>query len=144
MEDTTLYNIYSDKPFTGTIYNVYLRAFQSGLKLSSYYDKSTECVSFTQALLDDIFYLHQNITSPTNEGWQAVMFNVSYIIGRNYANTFLNCYLFGKSVKDYTQKRISRFVDINDVFLSFTFNLLSQSLQIRAYSTNLEIYQNSG
>ena len=26
-EDTTLYNIYTDKPFTQTIYNIYLTAF---------------------------------------------------------------------------------------------------------------------
>lgn len=44
-EDTTLYNTWNDKWFTATIYNIYLTAFQSGLKLSSYYDYSTQCIS---------------------------------------------------------------------------------------------------
>lgn len=133
MEDTTLYNIYSDKPFTSTIYNVYLRAFQSGLKLSSYFDFSTDCVSSMQALLDDIFYFHQNITNPTVTK-NGIAFNITNFLGKNFADSLYKCYLFQTSVNTFLKARFARFLNFEDVFFSFTFNMLAQSLSIKTYS----------
>jgi len=72
--------------------------------------------------------------------WHEQAFNVTGIIGKNFANTILNCYLFTSSVVTYTNQRISRFVDFEDVYTSFLFNLLAQSLTIRTYATNLITY----
>lgn len=62
-EDIKIYNLWSEKYFTATIYNVYLTAFQSGLKLSSFYDYSTQCISGFQALMDSVYFLQKNYTS---------------------------------------------------------------------------------
>ena len=57
-----------------------------------------------------------------------MLFNLSLIVGGNMANGILNCYLFEKSVEEVVTFRISQFTDFTDVYTSFLFNLLSQSL----------------
>jgi hypothetical protein len=71
------------------------------------------------------------------------MFNITGVIGGDFDNTLYYCYLMENSVETYTLQRWSTFVDINDFYTSFLFNLLAQSLQIRAYSLSLTTYQNN-
>lgn len=57
------------------------------------------------------------------------------------ANGILNCYLFEKSVDEVITFRISQFTDFTDVYTSFLFNLLSQSLQIKNLATTMATAQ---
>lgn len=59
------------------------------------------------------------------------------------ANGILNCYLFEKSVEEVVTFRISQFTDFTDVYTSFLFNLLSQSLQIKNLATAMTTAQSS-
>ena len=45
-----------------------------------------------QALLDDFFYTHYNATIAL--GWYEIMFNVTGVAGKNFANSFYYCYLY--------------------------------------------------
>jgi hypothetical protein len=42
---------------------------------------------------------------------------------------------------EYTKERQSTFVDLQDWYTSFLFNLLAESIQIRTYSIDLATYQ---
>jgi hypothetical protein len=67
--------------------------------------------------------------------------NVSTIVAEPGNNAVYYCYLFGKSVETYTEKRLSTFVDFTDVYSSFLMNLLSESLAIRTYSIKMQTYE---
>jgi hypothetical protein len=56
------------------------------------------------------------------------MYNITGIIANNFANSILNCYKFKISVESYTQTRWAAFSDFEDMYISFLFNLLAQSL----------------
>jgi hypothetical protein len=146
-EDTRLYSLWDEKWFTSTIWNVYLTAFQSGLKLSSFYDYSSQCISGFQAMMDSIYFLQKNITSVKSDllnNWNSVLFNVSNIVAGPMATTVYQCYLFLDDVEDFTKTRWSGFSVFTDMYTSFLFNLLSQSLQLKTYFTNVETYSNQG
>lgn len=72
------------------------------------------------------------------------MFNVTNIVANSMANTLYNCYLFSDSIQTVTNRRLSQFKGFDDVYTSFLFNLLSQSLQLKTYSTNVQTYSNQG
>lgn len=63
---------------------------------------------------------------------------MSRVISTEFANSFYNCYLFGKSVKKVTKSRVSSFADFADLYTSFLFNMLSQSLSIKVIADNLQ------
>ena len=63
-----------------------------------------------------------------------IAFNVTNFIGKNLADSFYNCYLFQTSVNTFLAARFARFIDFNDIFLSFSFNMLSQSLSVKTYT----------
>ena len=54
-----------------------------------------------------------------------------------------NCYLFMTSVINVVNAKYASFVDTTDIYTSFLFNLLAQSLQIRNYSYSMETYLTS-
>ena len=124
---TTNYNIYSEMPFSLTDYNQYLIAVVNGLKLTNYYDYSTDCQKYTVLFLDDLFYYHNN-RSVVNADWNHQMYNISGIIGGNFNNMLYKCYLFKTSVDQVTTQRMNAFVDTEDIYTSFLFKLLSNSL----------------
>ncbi|CDW77793.1 UNKNOWN [Stylonychia lemnae] len=143
-------SIWKDSPFTSTQYYQYAQAIQTGLALK--YTSSAVCFQNTYSLLNDLFYLHQNITGYTissvaySNGVRQVSmvsFNVSNIISRNFANTFSNCYTMTANFQSQTAVWLDSFVDFSDVYTSFLFNLLSQSLKIRSLSTNIQTSQTS-
>ena len=64
-------------------------------------------------------------------------YNFSEIIGGNFADSILNCYLFEVSVKEVITFRLSSFVDNTDIVTSFLFNMLAQSVQLKNLATTL-------
>ena len=64
----------------------------------------------------------------SNYAFKDMSFNISSIIGTNFANSILNCYLFGESVNSTISKRLAAFTDFTDFYTSFLFNMLSVSL----------------
>lgn len=95
--------------------------------------------------MDDIYFLNVNVTAAgsLDTNWHHVMFNVSGIVAKNFANSFLYCNQFSESFKDVNAARAAKFKDFTDIYTSFLFNLLGKSLNIKTHATNLEIYQSS-
>jgi len=54
-----------------------------------------------------------------------------------FANSFYNCYLFASSVEKVSTARIAKFSDFTDLYTSFLFNLLAQSLSIRNLAVSI-------
>ena len=65
-------------------------------------------------------------------------FFVSYSISTDFANSFYNCYLFGKSIYKVEAKWVNTFSNFADLYTSFLFNMLSNSLAVKTLFTNIE------
>lgn len=93
--------------------------------------------------MDDIFYLQENSTSVIaltdgiSKNWHHILFNVTGIVGTNFANTYLYCNQFKTSFREVNVARKAKFKDFTDIYTSFLFNLLGKSLQIKTHTTNL-------
>jgi hypothetical protein len=59
------------------------------------------------------------------------------IIGNEFNDAWFYCYQYGKDVGSEYQTKAENFVDFGDVYLSFIFNLLSNSLQIKVATENV-------
>jgi hypothetical protein len=77
---------------------------QTGLKLTYYFENSNECVSFVTSMLNDVYYFQKVYTQGYFED---MSYNISYIVGGNFANSVFNCYLFMNSVESVVQYRYS-------------------------------------
>lgn len=91
----------------------------------------------TSLWLNDIHYYYVNTTETDSENMRA--YNISNIVGKNFANSFLNCYLFYDGYVNWWENRLSSFVDFNDVYTSMLFNLLANSLKIRSLSEEISL-----
>ena len=68
----------------------------------------------------------------------------SQVFATEFADSYYNCYLFSASVEKVVTMRLNTFSDFADLYTSFLFNLLSNSLQIKTITTNIQTYSNSG
>lgn len=130
--------------FTTTIDYSYVQAWQNGLKLSSYYQYSDVCIASTVSILNDIYGINTNLTLVKayrpDIRWPEVVFNISNMIGTDVNGGVYNCYLFFTSVINVVTAKYASFVDDTDIYTSFLFNLLAQSLQIYNYANNMKLY----
>lgn len=69
-----------------------------------------------------------------------VVFNVTNIISNSYALTMYECYNMERQIQEGFVVQEEGFVDDNDKYTSFLFNLLAESIQIREYSYDLIDY----
>ena len=127
-------NIYWSNPFTSTEYWTYIKAFQTGFRLNTF-SYSSQCVTSASLLLNDVFYYQRNLSLTPSKNKHA--YNISLIISGDFANSFLNCYLFETSFVSFWEQRISSFAGFTDFYTSFLFNLLSNSLLIRTLTTGM-------
>jgi len=80
-------------------------------------------------LLDRAYDFHLNMTAKTS--FRDTWLISTNIIGNQFNEALYYCYLFTADVRnEYTERR-ERFVNFGDIYLSFIFNLLANSLQIR-------------
>lgn len=125
-------NIVTEIPFSKTVYQSYASAVQTGLALK--WTSTAVCFQSSYKFLDDLFYIHQNITGydvtvagvttfKDNEDRQVEMvaFNISNVVSRNFASMFYNCYVMIQSGIDQTNVWFNSFLDFTDVYTSFLF-----------------------
>ena len=63
--------------------------------------------------------------------WVDPFFLTGDTIGNEFDDTWFYCYQFVLDVRDVYAQKAENFVDFGDVYLSFIFNLLANSLQIK-------------
>lgn len=126
-------------PFNNSVYTPYVTKILDGLKLSNFgFEYSVECSTQFQNLLTQIYYIVRNGTC-YEPYWniQRVAYYSSQVASTEFANSFYKCYLFVASVQKVATERFSKFTDFTDLYTSFLFNLLSQSLSIRNLAVNI-------
>jgi hypothetical protein len=62
---------------------------------------------------------------------------IAQIIGNEFNDAWFYCYQFGNDVSSEYKTKGENFVDFGDFYLSFIFNLLSISLQIKVATENM-------
>lgn len=62
---------------------------------------------------------------------------ITHIIGEEFNDSWFFCYQFGDDIYDVYATKAENFVDFGDVYLSFIFNLLSNSLNIKSSTENM-------
>jgi hypothetical protein len=75
---------------------------------------------------------------------RSMVYYSSQVFSTEFANAYYNCYLFSASVEKVVTTRLNTFSDFADLYTSFLFNLLSNSLSIKTITTNIQSYSNSG
>ena len=61
----------------------------------------------------------------------------THIMGVELNDSWFYCYQFGDDIADIYKTKAENFVDFGDVYLSFIFNLLSNSLNIKISTENM-------
>ena len=105
-----------------------LEAFFEGMNLAIKYDNAQVCMLAFTSLMDDFYFMNINHTTALNQ--EERFMNVTGVVANNYAETFYQCFVFSTQIQEEAVNRFATFVDGNDVFTSFLFNLLSNSIVI--------------
>lgn len=128
-------------PFNNSVYTPYMTNILTGLRLTYYFQYSTECTQQVQNLLSQVFYTVKNGTCSAEADafviYKQMVYYGAQVFSTEGANSFYNCYLFSESVLNVAKERLSKFSDLTDIGTSFLFNLLSKSLQLNTIITNI-------
>ena len=139
-------DIVTEVKFTNTDYYLLMAAFKDGMKLEQKYSEFKNCFNYGSQMLDDFFVLNVNRTETDvslENYWEGQTLNVTQIVSTSYKDTLNYCFLFLKQVQRKSVIDNNKFVDDEDRFTSFLFNLLGNSLSIRQNSENLVLYSES-
>ena len=99
------------------------------------YQQAPECEEDFGTFMDLFHSFHLNMTRrKTNnniETWFDPYRLISYTIGNSFNDFWYNCFRCGYDIYDSYKTRFDNFVDFGDVYLSFIFNLLAASVDIK-------------
>ncbi len=131
-------DLVTEKFFSDSIYFELLEAFFEGMNWPTKYENSENCRLSFSALLDDFFFMAKNRTAATDQ--EERFFNVTGVFANNFAETFYQCFVLLQQIQQQAVTQENSFLDTNDKYTSFLFNLLSQSIVIREFSYDLLDY----
>jgi hypothetical protein len=121
------------KPFTASPYYDFFDAFLIGLKLETFFSGSDACLMAGVYVIDDYFYLQNNITDFQWSSWEAPIMNFTKAVAGNFSNTIVNCEIMLENIYKYSVDRFAKFNNnLADFLLSFLFNLMGRSLQFKS------------
>ena len=117
-------------------------AFFIGMGWPGLYKNADGCKDAVSDLLDDFFFLRKNHTGALTQIER--VFNVTAMVSNSYRNTMYECFNLHQQIQESFVVQTDSFVDDNDLYTSFLFNLLAESIQIREYSYDLIDYSAAG
>lgn len=127
--------------FTTTDYYVVVTSFVKGIDWVKTYGAFTDsCLKESMPkMLDEFNEMAVNNTASEND-WEGRMMFLSKFWSGSYANTMYNCYRWVGIVQQKQVEKYKSFKDDRDVFVSFLFNMLTNSYDIRKASYALIHY----
>ncbi len=144
-----VYNWYDlwNQFFTDTVIYDYVGDIDTGLKLSSFFDYSTECFDYNIAIMDQVYNFHDRLST----GMEATVLNMTVeiiffwtnVASTDFKDAIINCFWFGEDVGEVVQQRINGFEDMTDFWLSLLFNVLGKSLTLYTVIDNIGVYGGS-
>lgn len=128
-------NIYRDEYYSESVYHDYFKEFWDGYRMTSY-QLAPECEADFATFMDTLHTFHLNMTRRRSddpiESWYDPYRLIAYTIGNSFNDFWYNCFRFGYDVYDSYATRFDNFVDFGDIYLSFVFNMLANSVEIKA------------
>lgn len=134
--DINTCNIITGCKYSTSDYAALVNAFGKGMKLSSKYTAWAQCETSAALMMDDFYLMYQNSTAKP-EDWEGKLVFLNMMWSNNYADTMYYCFMYMKQVQKKSVDKNKSFLDDNDRFTSFLFNMLSNSYDIRKYSYQL-------
>jgi len=121
-------------PYSQSVVADYVNAFYEGYNFADY-SFAQECLDETTSFMDQLYQFHLNMTR--RREWRDPYFLVFDIVGNEFNDSWFFCYQLGNDIYNIYKEKVENFVDFGDVYLSFIFNLLANSLQIKNASENM-------
>jgi hypothetical protein len=118
-------NIYYDVYYSQSAVYDYIKAFFQGYNFQDY-SFAQECLDDTTLFLDQLHNFHFNMTR--RRDWSEPYFLTFQIIGNQFNDSWFFCYQMVYDIYLVYKQKVENFVDFGDVYMSFIFNLLSNSL----------------
>ena len=127
-------NIYTEQYFKDSVLASYFDAFYDGYNMQDY-AFAEECQESGVKLMDQLYEFNLNMTrKKTNID---PYYLITHTIGSEANDSWFYCYQFGDDIADVYKTKAENFVDFGDVYLSFIFNLLSNSLNVKISTENM-------
>jgi len=126
-------NIYYDEFWTESVYNDYFKAFWEGYRMTSY-QQASECEEEFGNFMNVIHEFNLNMTRRRLGGveqWLDPYRLVFHTMGNSFNEFWYNCFRWGYDVYDSYKTKFDNFVDFGDIYLSFIFNMLANSISIK-------------
>ena len=127
-------SIYSQIYYQNSALHDYMYSFFNGYNFQDYAYSQT-CIDNSTAFLNTMHQYYLNITSM--KSWSDPYLLTVKVLGFQLNDFWFNCYNFGETMINVYETKISSFVDFGDVYLSFIFNLLANSISIKNASQNI-------
>jgi len=127
-------SIYYDSYFSDTPLADYFTAFYNGYNLQDY-AFGEECFDNYYLFMDVIHEYNLNLTRAY--GWEDPFLLSWDMIGNEFDDFGFYCFQLSWDIKGVYEKKADNFVDVGDIYLSFLFNLLSNSIHIKTASENM-------
>jgi len=127
-------NIYSGEYFSKSVYYDNINAFWTGYNMQSYL-YAQDCLTQSTLFLDQ--FHNWQLTAVRYKS----MFQLSdlffTVAGQSANESWYNCYLFYYDISTAYTKKFEKFNDFGDIYLSFIFNMLQNSLSIKGQTENM-------
>ena len=127
-------NIYTDEYFSDSVYYDYLDAFWLGYNMQSYLHATT-CLEKYTLFMNAFHNWHLTATykKENTELWDLFFLEA----GTNANDTWYKCFLFYYDFRTTYETKWESFNDFGDFYLSFIFNMLQKSLNIKNQTENM-------
>ena len=127
-------NIYEDEYWSDSVYYDYLNAFWTGYNMQSYNYATTCKDNYNQFM--NVFHEWKltAVRQKTYTDLWDLFFNTA---GTDFNETWYNCYLFYDDIYVNYETKWENFNDFGDIYLSFIFNMLQNSLNIKSQTENM-------
>lgn len=118
-------NIYYDQYYNESAVYDYVVSFYSGYQMEDY-AFANECLLYTTLTLNQLYEFNLNMTRRYN--WNEPFFLIMNTIGGPFNDGWFYCYQYYTDFKLIYKTKWASFEDFGDLYLSFIFNLLGNSL----------------
>lgn len=110
------------------MYYDYLNAFWTGYNMQNY-QYATACLENYSKFMDSFHTWH---LSATRYRYKTELWDLFFTVaGTDMNDAWYNCYLYYIDFRDVYETKFDNFNDFGDLYLSFIFNMLQNSLNIK-------------
>lgn len=127
-------NIYDDEYFSKSVYYDNLSAFWTGYNMQSYL-YAGDCLTKSTEFMDSFHTWKLTAVRYKSKIELSDLFFT--VAGQSGNDAWYNCYLFYYDFSMAYEKKFEKFNDFGDIYLSFIFNMLQNSLSIKKQTENM-------